>query len=287
MADVKNTPSTGAVFIPEKWAADTIRERDAVQIAAKLFKRYDQDVANDGDTVNVPLITRHDVKTYTPGSDVEAQANTELEVSLKLDQFKTIVFEIDDTLSKQSKYDLANEYKTVDSQALGEDIDAAVLAEIENADTYVGSGSAALTDEDILSARKNLNVAKVPLTNRFFIVHPSCEAQLLNMDKFVRYDSLGTGKAIEDGKLGNIYGMPVYMSQLVVVESGTPNVVHNVMAHKDAIALAVQKDISWEQNRPARRHATEYKALCMYGVKTLRDDHMVDVRTSESLINNK
>lgn len=281
MADVKNTPTTGAVFIPEKWAADTIRVRDAAQVAAKLVKRYDQDVASDGNKVNIPLVSRHTVGTYTPGTDVEAQAVTEIEVELVLNQFKTIVFEIDDTLSTQSKYNLANEYKTVDSAALGETIDAAVLAEYSNASSYVGDGSTAISDANMLTAKAKLDTAKVPFTDRFFIVHPSGHADLLAIDKFVRYDALGTGEAIKDAKLGTIYGFTVYMSQLVTVETASPNVVHNLMGHKDAIGLAVQKDIKWEQNRPARRHATEYKALCMYGVKTLRADHMVDFRSKE------
>jgi N4-gp56 family major capsid protein len=248
---------------------------------AKLVARFDDEVSAFGDTINVGKISHLTATAVTPGTDVTTQAPTEGEVVINIDQHYESSFEIHDRLKVQAKYRLAEEYKSEAGYALAKKIDSSLTALYSGLTQFVGSGSVQMTDANILAAKLKLDNADVPRTNRYLVVDPSAENDLLAIDKFVRYDALGTGDAIKTGMIGKIYGMEVYSTTNIVTETASPNVVHNLMFHKDAFGLALQKDITVEKNRDPRKLSDIYISQALWGVKELRDDHAVDVRCAE------
>ena len=77
--------------------------------------------------------------------------------------------------------------------------------------------------------------------------------------------------------IANVYGVDVYLSNNVVTESGTPDLVHNLMFHKEAFGLAMQLAPKVEADYNVASLATEVVAHTIYGVVELRDTFGVDV----------
>ena len=250
-------------------------------VLANLVKRFDDEVSAYGDKIHVGNISHLTATAVTPGQDVNTQAPTENEVTIDVDQHFESSFEIHDRLKFQAKYRLAEEYKSEAGYALAKKIDTALASLYAGLTQFVGSGSVQMTDANILAAKLKLDNADVPRTNRYLVVDPAAENDLLAIDKYVRYDALGTGDAIKSGMIGKIYGMEVFSSTNIVTETASPNVVHNLMFHKDAFGLALQKDVIVEKNRDPRKLSDIYISQVLYGVKELRDDHAVDVRCAE------
>jgi hypothetical protein len=133
-----------------------------------------------------------------------------------------------------------------------------------------------------LTAKEYLDEADAPQDNRAFVIGPGGLKDMLGIDKFVRYDALGTGEArINTGKIGVVYNIPVYITTNVTTESASPNVVHGLMFHKDAFGLAMQKDMIWEKNRSPKGLSDIYICQALWGYSELRDDHAVDFRYAE------
>jgi N4-gp56 family major capsid protein len=281
MATVPMTTTTGAVFVPEIWAKDLMNATRSNLVLANLVKRFDDEVSAYGDKIHVGNISHLTATAVTPGSDVNTQGPTETEVAIDVDQHYESSFEIHDRLKFQAKYRLAEEYKSEAGYALAKQIDSALAGLYAGLSQYVGSGSVQMTDANILAAKLKLDNADVPRTNRYLVVDPAAENDLLAIDKFVRYDALGTGDAIKNGMIGKLYGMEIFSSTNIVTETASPNVVHNLMFHKDAFGLALQKDVQVEKNRDPRKLSDIYISQVLYGVKELRDDHAVDVRCAE------
>ena len=142
----------------------------------------------------------------------------------------------------------------------------------------VGTFGTAINDTAILTANRYLDEAKAPTTERYLVVTPKGKQELLAIDKFVRWDALGTGDAIKTGRIGELYGVEVSMSQNLVVTAGTPDEHNNLLFHKEAYAVAVQKDISFESQRKAEYLGTLFVAQSLWGGAVLRADHAVVVK---------
>jgi N4-gp56 family major capsid protein len=279
MSEMNNT--THNVFIPEIWGRDVLKATRSNLVMANLVKRFDDEVEAYGDTIHTGVISHLVATAVTPGTDVTTQAPTEVEVVINIDQHWESSFEIHDRLKFQAKRRLAEDYKSEAGYALAKKIDSSLTALYAGLSQFVGSGSVQMTDANILAAKLMLDNADVPRTNRYLVVDPAAENDLLAIDKYVRYDALGTGEAIKTGMIGKIYGMEVFSSTNIVTTTASPNVVHNLMFHKDAFGLAMQKEIISEKNRTPKGLSDVYISQVLYGVKELRDDHAVDVRCAE------
>jgi|GEM_PF-6904637 len=283
MADTIINQTTGAVFIPEVWSKDMIVARDNYLVAAKCVSRYDEEVANFGDTIHIPEVSNLAATAVSPGTDVTYQATTESEKTILVNQHYESSFLVHDRFSAQTKYRYAEKQKEKAAIALSKKIDTSVLALYASAASYVGDGSTNITEANIIEANRVLDSADVPAEDRHFIVESYGKADLHGIENFVRYDATGQVSAAISGKrdgneYGDIWGVTVHVSNNVPVETATPNVVHGLFLHKEAIGLAVQKNVSVEKQRKAEKLADLYVAQTLWGVSALRTDHMVDFR---------
>ena len=72
--------------------------------------------------------------------------------------------------------------------------------------------------------------ADVPMDNRSFIVPPSLRNAIMGIDRYTSTDFVN-GKGVETGKIGNLYGVDVYVSTNVpTLESGVRGA---QLIHKD------------------------------------------------------
>jgi hypothetical protein len=276
MANV--TPTTGAVFIPEVWAADILRHTRSNLVLANLVKRYDSDVKNGGDVIHIPRLAEVSARTKTPGTAVTFDAATELEYTITVNQHRYFAFTIEDIVKAQSRTDLRSEYTEAAGYSLAKAVDSSI-AGLYSGLSQTQAGGSALTDAVVINAIEKLDTADAPRDNRSFVIHSEAMADLRILDKFTRYDAVGT--AVQDGKrnglVANVYGVDVYMSNNVVEAAGTPNVLHNLMFHKEAFGLAQQVSPKVEAEYSVDELGWKVAAHTLYGVSELRDSFAVDV----------
>ena len=273
------TGTTLAVFRPQIWAKEVLAARESVLVLVPKIKHYDRDIKSAGQTVEIPNLSNLTANLKVAGTAVTLNYPTETKTTITINQHYESSFLLEDFAEIQSSYDAASEYTSKTGYALAEKMDATVVTALTDGATYsAGAYGTALTATTILVANRYLDEAKAPTTERTLAVTPVGKQQLLAIDTFTRWDALGTGAAITNGKIGNIYGNEVVMSQNLRTTAGTPTQENNLLFHKEACAIAIQKDINFESQRKPEYIATLYVASSLWGVKILRADHCVVVK---------
>lgn len=115
---------------------------------------------------------------------------------------------------------------------------------------------------DILEARRLLNVAKVPLTDRFLAIHPNNETDLLNLKQFTNASEYGDRVPLLTGEIGRIFGFRTVI---------TGNVTENTALgyHRSHVVFGRQMEVTWDQDKILQNSAREYLLETLYGLKTL------------------
>lgn len=281
------TPTTGAVYIPEVWAKDIQENRRDNLIVAKLIDhQFESQILNQGDTVHITSITALTASAITPGNAIVPTANTETEQTLVIDQYYGVGVEIQDMLKKQSAYELRKPYTDEISYALAKVIDADIMAEWTN----VTAGNkmtavASLTFSGIVDAHVLLDKANVPMNDRALIVNATGLGDLRKIAEFTMYEKTGTSGLVKGGGrdnlglVGEIYGAPVYMTNTVVKTGGSAK---NMLVHKSAFAVAIQIKPEIEHFRDIFKKTDAITGSTLWGVKTVRSDHAVVLQRTEA-----
>lgn len=274
------TTTTGAVFIPEVWSSDIMRHTRSNLVLANLVKRYDNEVKNSGDTIHIPRLAEVTARSKSAGSDVTFDGATENEYTISVNQHKYFAFVIEDIVKAQSQTDLRNEYTQAAGYALAKAVDSSLAGLYSGLSQSVNS-TTAITDAKIIEAIEKLDVADAPRDNRNFVIHSEAMADIRALDKFTRYDATGS-KGVQsggnNGLVANAYGIDVYMSNNIVTEDLTTDIIHNLMFHKEAFGLAMQVSPKTEAEYSVDKLGWKVAAHEIYGVNELRDTFAVDVQ---------
>lgn len=273
------TVTTHANFIPEIWSKEILDVIHSEYVLADLVWRFDSEVKSGGDTIHVPNVSALTAATKTAGTAVTFQANTETKVDITVGTHQVVPFLLEDITKVQSSYDLMSIYTREAGKRIAAAVDSSIAALHSGFSQGVSAG-AALEDSEIITAVEFLDAADAPRSDRAFVIHSEALADMRALDKFTRYDATGQA-AVQtggnNGLIGNVYGVPVYLSNNVEIESGTPDLVHNLMFHKEAMALAMQKEPTTESEYSVDYLGTKVAVHTIYGVAEMRDTFAVDV----------
>ena len=279
-----NTRATNAVQIPEVWSSLVLEFQKEKLVLANLVERRDSDVASFGDKIHFPITTAMTSGTYSDGdrASEELQANTDTEKTITIDQTPWINFVITWTLGAQSKYDIKAERLRAAVHAINKTIDSAIAALIASStNSIINSGGGSVTLADIVDAYTALNTANVPASERAFVFHPSVLGDLLKLGASFTSIDYVNGKPTVDGQIGMLYGSPVYFStNVATTTAGSPatTVYRNLYLHKQAIGLAMQKNVSVESGYDQDVQGDLCTVKTLYGLGTLRADYMVEIQ---------
>lgn len=275
------TVTTTTQFAPTVWANDVMDILKSNLILVDRVKHFDAEVSDKGKSLVVPYVQSAVANVKLPNTQVTLNGQTATSVTINIDQHYESSYLIEDIASIQANANLRSEFTKAAAYAIAEAIDTTILTELKagSTQTAVGTFGTALTDATILSAKVKLDVAKAPSTDRTLALGPVQNGQMLAIDKYVRYDALGTGEAIVNGKTGTIYGFDVVMSQNFPSVAGTPVQETGVAFHKDALGIALQL-----KPRTQASYIQEYLGWLLtvdtvFGVKTLRPTFSVQVRS--------
>ena len=255
---------------------------------APLVKRFDSLVTGRGDTIHIPNLSNLSASDKTANAQVALQSPTETDTTISINQHKESSFLVEDLLKVQSNYDLMGEYTSKAGESIARTIDTALLTEYTNfTNTDVGTYGTDITDAVVLAADEALDLANAPMEDRAFVIYPTQKTALLRIDKFVKADYVGQYNSptmVRTGPnsrfmWGELYGKPVYYTKQVVATAGTPTQYHNILFHKEALALALQ-----QAPRVQSQYILEYLGNLVvvdviYGVKTIRADFGIEIRS--------
>lgn len=284
----QQTITTGANFIPEVWSAEVLRATENALVMAPLVKRFDAHVQNKGDTIHIPNVSNLTASVKSANTQVSLQAPTESVSNILINQHYESSFLVEDILKVQSAYDLMGEYTSKAGQSIAQQIDTGLLSEYTNfTNTDVGTYGSDITDAVVLAADEALDLANAPQEDRYFVIYPTQKTALLRLDKFVRADYVGqyqnptmVRSGVNSRYLwGDLYGHQVFYTRQVTSTAGTPTQYHNVLFHKEAIALALQV-----APRTQSAYILEYLGNLVvvdsiWGILTIRATFGVEIRS--------
>ena len=127
-------------------------------------------------------------------------------------------------------------------------------------DQFGSSGT--LTLAKILTARKLLDDQDIPEGDRFLVVNPEQESELLALAAFIDARQYGARDALLNGEIGRIYGFSVIKTTVCAANVA-------LYYHRSACAFARQIEPKWETDRNLSKLANEYSLSALYGAKIL------------------
>ncbi len=289
------TGITAANFIPEIWSDEIIASYKKVLVAANLFKKMSF-TGKKGDTIHIPTPTRGSASLKTASNQVNLLAATEGEIQVLINKHYEYSRLIEDIVEVQALSSLRRFYTEDAGYALGRQVDSDLIAlgrgfnggggttaysggysGADGTTAYVAgtnTGIGALTDAAIRRTIQRLDDADVPMDGRFFLIPPSSRNTLMGLARYTEQAFVGEaggGNTIRNGEIGNLYGIPVFVSSNCDTPSGTTAGRVALMGHKDAAVLVEQQGVRSQTQYKQEYLGTLYTADTLYGVAELRD----------------
>ena len=298
------TTTTAATFIPEVWSDEIVAAYKKSLVAANLVKKMSFK-GKKGDTVHIPVPTRGTASAKAASTQVTLIAASESEVSVSINKHYEYSRLIEDIVEAQALSSLRQFYTDDAGYALGKQVDTDLIqlgrtfnsgsAGARYNGAYIGGdgstafdysassgagNASALTSAGIRRTIQRLDDQDVPMDNRFFIIPPSVRNTILGLSEFTTFNSVGeagSANSIRNGMIGDIYGIPVYVTtnadyaNSAVNGSGTNIGRVCLMAHKDSMVLVEQQGIRSQTQYKQEYLGTLFTADTLYGVSELRD----------------
>ncbi len=285
MATFAATNAVGRVsagnFVPELWSDEVLAAYKANLVFPQLVTMLDFH-GEKGDTIHIPRPTRGSVSAKATAVAVTLIAESNGVFDLTIDQHFEYSRLIED-IAKIQALDSMRAFYTddagyalaiqtdVDLQSQGANFAAGSAAPTTAGTVYskavigsdgttvwsqAGSGNgSALTDAGIRRAIQALDDSDVPARDRALVVPPIEKRRLMGIARFTEQAFVGEvagSNTIRNGLIGDVYGVPVYVSSNVTEVQANDSVSYRacLLLQKEAIVLAEQL---------APRTQTQYK----------------------------
>jgi N4-gp56 family major capsid protein len=293
------TTVTGATFIPEIWSDEIIATYKKNLVLANLVKKMSFK-GKKGDTLHIPAPVRGNASVKAASTQVTLVAGTATEVLVTIDQHYEYSRLIEDIVEAQALASLRNFYTEDAGYALARQVDtslvllgrgvqggsgtAAYSGALSGADgttAYVAganTGIGALSDAAIRRSIQRLDDNDVPMDGRFLMVPPSSRNTLMGIARFTEQafvGEVGSSNTIRNGEVGNVYGIPVFVSNNADTTSGSTACRIALMGHKDFAVFVEQLGVRSQTQYKQEYLGTLFTADTLYGVKELRDGSAV------------
>ena len=296
------TTTIAGNFIPELWSDEVIGAYKSNLVVANLVTRLNHK-GKKGDTIHIPVPSRGSASAKAANTQVTLSAATNAVVDVSIDKHYEYSKLIEDIAEVQSLASMRKFYTDDAGYALAKQVDTHLLNLSESAQSggagggttdfsfggaYIGTGTtvwtganeADITDAGIRAFLLKLDNADVPMDNRSLIIPPVCANDLLGINRFTEQQFIGSGDAIKTGKIGQIYGVDVYVTTNCPTcksgggtgdgGAGTERV--GVMMHKDAWVLAEQVGVRSQTQYKQEYLGDLFTSDTIYGIRELRDD---------------
>jgi len=288
------TNATGAVFIPEIWSDEIIAAYKQNLVMANLVSKMSFK-GKKGDTLHIPKPTRGSASVKASSTAVVLIAATETEVQVLVNKHYEYSRLIEDITEVQALSSMRKFYTGDAGYALAKQVDTDLVQLGRNA--AGGSGTAAytgavlagdgttayvdgtnvgnaITDAGIRKMIQTLDDADVPMDGRCMMLPPVARNTMMGLARFTEQaftGEVGSANSIRNGKIGDVYGMTVYVSTNADTATTTTSRI-GLMFHKEAFVLAEQQGVRSQTQYKQEYLGTLFTSDMLYGVKELRDE---------------
>jgi hypothetical protein len=317
-------------FIPELWGDEVIATYEKNLVLANLIKRIPF-AGKKGDTIHIPNFERGSASAKAAGTAVTLVGTQAEETPILIDKHYEYSVLLEDIATLQAMDSMRQMYTADAGYALSRQVDQHIFmlahylqggdgtpssSNLFEKAVIGGDGStnfsgatpgngSALTDAGIRQMIQTLDDQDVPMEGRSLVIPPVERKNLMGLARFTEQAFVGDGSAIKTGQMGNIYGIPVFVStncpwihvngtlstQLVNFSStsltGASTGVYGesvdftsdtdykfrvgLMIHRDAWALAEQQAVRTQTQYKQEYLADLFTADTVYGTGELRD----------------
>lgn len=265
------TVTTAANFIKELWSDEVLAVFKANTVMVPLINSLPFNMEK-GDTIHIPKPSRGSVNAKSAGTGVTINVETATKFDLSIDQHFEYSRLIEDIAKIQALDSMRKFYTDDAGYAHALDLDEAIHEEgakfaapdatpttagsayskaVIGGDgntTWVQTGSgngSALTDAGIRRAIQALDDNNVPARNRVLVVPPVEKRKMLGIPRFTEQaftGEAGGGNSIRTGLVGQVYGIPVYVSTNVATVDSSDCTSYRacLLFQKEAVVLAEQ-----------------------------------------------
>ena len=289
---VDNT--SAATFIPEIWSDEVVAAYQKNLVLANLVKKMSM-TGKKGDTIHVPKPTRGSAHAKVAETAVTIQNSVESEVLININKHFEFSRLIEDITEVQALASLRQFYTGDAGYGLAKQVDNDLFALAKSfgdgdGSSFVNSGSfqinttsgaleaydadctadiGAFSDAAFRALIQKMDDADVPMDGRSFVVPPSLRNAIMGIDRYTSTDFVN-GKGVETGKIGNLYGVDVFVSTNVpTLEAGVRGA---QLIHKDTNVLAEQQAVRSQTQYKQEFLGTLYTADTLYGCQVMRPE---------------
>ena len=304
------TVSSAGTFVPEIWSDEIVAAYKKNLVLANLVMKMNFR-GKKGDVIHIPAPTRGSAsaKAATDAVTLIAASDTDVQVSInKHYEYSRLIEDIAEIQALNSMrqfytadagYALARRVDT-DLVQLGRAFNGATVGTDDYATSntttkaFIGSNgttaynstssnAAALTDAAIRRTIQRLDDNDTPMDGRFFVIPPSSRNTLMGLARYTEQAFVGDGNAIRNGEIGNLYGIPVFVSSNADTGAGTSGTDRIcLMGHRDAMVLVEQVAVRSQTQYKQEYLGTLFTADTIYGVKAMRTAATVGAALSSS-----
>ena len=292
-------------FIPELWSNEVVAAYKANLVLANLVTTMNHN-GKKGDTIHIPTPTRGSASSKTTRQQVTLIAATDSEISITISNHYEYSRLIEDLLDKQGLASMRQFYTDDAGYALATQVDgdlwlqsyllqggsanavsSGTTIDFGTAGTVIGSdgstafnagtdNAVAIADAGLRKVIQTLDDQDVPMSDRFLVIPPVEKKNLTGIARFTEQaftGEIGGGNTIRNGLVGDLYGIPVYVSTNSPTDTeGSVDARLCLLMHKSALAMVEQMGVRTQTQYKQEFLGDLFTADTIYGTGELRND---------------
>ena len=246
---------------------ETLKQRSVLLSTVTDYSRF---AVPGAKSVGIPRRDEFSAANKAENTDLTAQELTFASDTIALNLHKAIYAKLERIAGIQATPDVVAEILSESANELALQVDKDIIVELrkvsestpDHAIQYADTSGNVMAKADVLEARRLLNKAKVPLMNRFMVISPDKEKEMLNISDFVKANEYGSTRPIQNGELGQVYGFTVLMHTELADDE--------VLAyHPSHVGIAMQLQPEFRTDFQLRSVSDEFLLHQIYGVKVM------------------
>lgn len=267
MADLGYTEVTSVI---QKVISEMVqKELKEKSVIAPTLKSVSNLVGPGMDRISFPSTGGFTAEDKTENTSLTSQVLTYSKTDLDLDQHKAILVRAEDRAILQARPDVEADIIQRMTSELALNIDSYLYTKLQAASAAAPdhriayANATTVQEEDILEARKLLNL-QFASTERFLLISPAQEKNMLQIANFIQADRYPGNIAIANGELGRVYGFRVLVSSIV-------EDLKTVAYTPESVVWAMQQQVKYEKDRDLPNVASEHLMSTIYGAVEMQD----------------
>lgn len=201
---------------PEFWAgAFDELDMGSYQFPSLVSRDVEDEIANAGDTVNVPITPDlGDADDWTPGDTITGTAIAQESAAVVLDKSKKKTIGLNGKELTLSPYQLIEQYGVPMAKTIIRAVNLDIYLELLKTDNFVDA-RAGISEDHIVDAQVLLSENEVAENGRNLVIGAGIYGALEKLDAFQHVNVSGDDGVMRDGMLTRKFGFNMYKNHII------------------------------------------------------------------------